>query len=316
MLGGMRYAIALLVFITLACSKQESPTEGATETVGETESSAGPDSAAKAARDEAQEPALGPPTVTLVTAGKLPLRKIRWQFQEGAKEVLNTTINQVFEMKGSGVDTQSAPAGIKQTIEFTTKGVSATGTADVEVLIREVEELGTSESDSPAIIGGKGATGTYKVDSTGAIQSLELEAAPDAKYKTLDVIKNLLRRTLFPFPKEPIGAGAKWTVTQALDQFGTPANEVTNAELLELDESELVVRLEIKGTGSRPGAPGQTVTLEMDTQILARLSPSKLVPLSSELESQTVETVKAAGVDGEMGELTVRTNRTVKMQGK
>jgi len=316
MLGGMRYAIVLLVSITLGCSKQTSPSEGETETKGDTESSVSADLAPKAAPERAELPPVQPPTVALIGAGKPPLRKIRWEFKEGTKEVLKTTIKQTFSMRGGGWDNQSVPTGIAQTIDFTTNSVSPDGSAEVALLIREVAEVQTPDADSAAIIGGKDATGTYKVSSAGVIQDLKLVASPDAKYKALDVIESLLRLTLLPVPEEPIGVGAKWTVTQTLNQFGTPANEVMTVELVELHDSELVVRVGIQSKGSRPAAAEKTVSLATDTQILAKLRRNKLLPVSSELENQTVEVVKAAGVDGPMGKLTVRTRRTVTMRSQ
>ena len=316
MLDGMRYTIALLVILTLGCSKRESPSEAATEASGETKSSTATDAAPKADRAVAQQPSLEPPTVKLITPGKPPLEKVRWEFREGTKEVLKTTIKQTFSMRGGGWDNQSVPTGIAQTIDFTTNSVSPDGSAEVALLIREVAEVQTPDADSAAIIGGKDATGTYKVSSAGVIQDLKLVASPDAKYKALDVIESLLRLTLLPVPEEPIGVGAKWTVTQTLNQFGTPANEVMTVELVELHDSELVVRVAIQSKGSRPAAAEKTVSLATDTQILAKLRRNKLLPVSSELENQTVEVVKAAGVDGPMGKLTVRTHRIVKMRSE
>lgn len=316
MLDDMRYTIVFLVLITLGCSKQSSPSEAATETKGDTESSVSADPAPKAAPDKVDLPPVQPPTVTLISAGKPPLRKVRWEFREGAKEVLNTTINQTGSMRGGGWDSESVPIGIAQTIDFTTSSVSPDGSAEVALLIREVTEVQTPDADSAAVIGGEGAKGTYTVSSTGVIRNLTLVPSPDAKYKELGVIQSLLRLTLLPVPEEPIGAGAKWTVTQDVNQFGSPAKEVMTAELVELGDSDLVVSVGIQSKGGRAAAHGKTVSIATDTQILTKVSPNKLVPLSSELENQVVETVKAAGVDGPMGQLTVRTHRKVKMESE
>lgn len=314
MLSGMRYTVLLIVFLTLACSKKDAPSEAATETETPAEASDNASPAPKAEPEKAALPLTGPPTVTLITAGKPPLQPLRWQFREGTKEVLETSINQVFEMKGGGWDHRSVPTPIAQTIDFTTKRVSADGNAEVDLFIREVTELESPEADSPAIIGGKSATGTYKVDSTAVIQDLVLVPSAESKYKQLGVLESLLRLTLFPVPKEPIGAGAKWTVERDISQFGHQAIERMMIEALEVTDSGAVLRVEIKVHGGKPGGPKQTVTLDTDTEVLAKLSSAKLVPLSVELENHTVETVKTAGVDGPMGQLTARTDRTVTMQ--
>ena len=214
MLSGMRYTIVLLVFITLACSKN-APSEAASETETPAEASDNASPAPKAEPEKAALPLTGPPTVTLLTAGKPPLQPLRWQFREGAKEVLETSINQVFEMKGGGWDHRSVPTPIAQTIDFTTKSVSADGTAEVDLFIREVTELDSQEADSPAIIGGKAATGTYKVDSTAVIQDLVLVPSAESKYKQLAVLESLLRLTLFQSPRSrsALERNGPWSAT-------------------------------------------------------------------------------------------------------
>jgi hypothetical protein len=301
MVGGMRYTIAVLVFITLACSKTESSSEGAAETT------------------EAAAPTATRPTIELVAKGTPPLRKIRWSFQEGAKEVLVMTTAQVLQMKGGGWDNRYVPTGIAQTIDVATQAVSANGTAEVAFHIREVAELETADANSAPIEGAKGWTGTYRVDSTGVIRNLVLEPSPNAERtaEQLDALKGLIRLTVFPVPAEAIGVGAKWTVAQIVHEYETRMSEHMTIELLELDGSHIVLRVEVKGRGSKQsdlGGKPQTISLDTNNRVLAKLSSTKLVPRSSELKNHTIQTVKVAGVDGPLGRLDVTIDRTVKMQ--
>jgi hypothetical protein len=327
MLLVMQYAMVLIVLLTLACSKREPASEEAgvttpeteTRTEGEGEGKAPP--TPEAAPPKADLPPAEPPKIELRSAGKPPLKEVRWRFQEGAKEVLKMTMAQVIQMKGGGWDNRYVPIGIAQTIDFENKAVSPDGIAEVAFQIREVAELKTKDANSPPIEGAKGATGTYKVDSTGVIQDLMLVAAPDSIYKgsDLDVLKGLLRLTALPVPSEPIGVGAKWTVTQVVYEHETSMNEQMAIELVKRTHSGVVLRVEIKGSGSRESAAGgqqQTISLDTKTQGLVKLSPTKVVPRSSKLEHQTLQTVKVAGVDDPAGQLNVTIDRQVTMQSK
>jgi hypothetical protein len=320
MLTGMRYSIVVFMLFALACSKRESPPEAAAETKApgqaETEGPAAP--TPKAA--QAPLPPAEPPTVQLITAGKPPLQEIRWHFQEGAKEVLETTTAQVLEMRGGGWDDRFLPVGIARTVDFVTNAVSAEGTAEVAFHIRETAEIETPDANSPAIEGAKGATGTYNMDSTGVIRDFVLVPAPDSKFAAhqLDTLKALLRMTVFPVPTEAVGVGAKWTVTQVVHEQKMAIKEQMSIELLKHAGSRIAVRAHVKGSGSRQsdisGNP-QTITINTDTKVLAKMSSTKVVSRSSELESQTIQTVETADGDASTN-LKMTIDRTVGMQSK
>ena len=309
----MRYTTVLLAFFTLACSKTESPSQATPETKAGAESEVG---AAPAPEADPQRIWVEPPTVELIAKGKPPLRKIRWSFQEGAKEVMVLTTTQAFEMKGGGWDGRKVPTGIAQTIDFTTKVVSADGTAEVIFHVREAVELETPDANSAAMLNAKDWTGTYKVDSKGVIQDLLLVPSADTIYKPIQMpaLNNALRWSVFPVPDEPIGVGAKWTVTQVVHEEEIPMTVRTAIELVELDGSDMVLRVEIKGGGAKHlnvGGQQQTISMESYVHDLAKLSLTKLVPRSSEYENHTVQTVNVAGVQGPMGRLDVIIDRKV-----
>ncbi len=324
MLIAMRYVIVVLVLATLACSKKEPAGDShaavETEVAAEAEVRAAP--AAGADPSEAQVPSLEPTTVKLINAGKPPLGKVRWQFHEGATEVLEMTTTQTIDMKGGGWDHVYVPVGIAQTIDFATTAVSTDGIADVALTIREVEELDTKGANSPAIEGGKGATATYKVDSMGVIQDLVLVGAPDSIYKAtdLDVLRGLIRMTVVPFPAEAIGVGAKWTVTQGVYEFQTALTEQMAIELIDVGGPNMTLRVEIKGSGSRhvviQEGNEQTISLDTDTKLLVKVSLKKLVPRSSKLEHKTAQTVTVIGADDPDGQLKVNIDRKVTMRSK
>jgi hypothetical protein len=257
----------------------------------------------------------------LIDAGKPPLREVRWKFRKGAKEVLNMTTAQVLDMRGGGWDDRFIPIGIAQTIDLTTQAVSAEGTAEVALHIRDVTPIETPDASSPAIEGAKDWTGTYKVDPTGVIQEFLFVPAPGSKLKaaSLDALKYLLRWTFFPVPAEPIGVGAKWTVDQVVHEHQMAITEQMSIELVERAGSNIVLRVEIKESGSRrsdiTGTP-QEITINTDAQVLAKLSRTKLAPRSSALDVLMIQTVETTAEDGSPTKLKMTIDRTIKMQSK
>jgi len=234
---------------------------------------------------------------------------------------MSFAVGEIISMKGGGWDSLHTSLVLDQSIDTETVAVSEDGVADVTLEVREAKELETKDANSKPVEGAKGATGTYRVDSTGVVQNLVLVPPPDSTFKAsdLDALKSLLRLNIFPVPTEAIGIGAKSTVTQVVNEHQLQMNEQMAIELVKRTGSQLVLRVEIEGRGSRDTIVGdqhQTLGLDSHTKLLAKLSPTKLVPRSLELENQTVQTVKPEGVDDPKEQLRITIDRTVEMRSK
>jgi len=279
----MRYTVLALCLVALACSKKESPSKA-------TEDKEFPSKAAELAQASS-------PTIELVTAGKPPLQAIRRAFEEGAKVVLERKDEHTIEMKGGSLDQRYAPSGVIQTIALETEAVSADGTAEVALRVQKSEKMVEEEDPSEARpIDATGLIGSYRIDPQGVISGLTLTPPPSSRKspQAFDAMKNQFRWAAPPFPEEPIGVGAKWTVTQVVDDFHTQMEERIEVELVQRTDSNVVLKFDIKGTGSRiEKFPKSThsVRVAIDVRGQTELDPSSLFPLSSTQEVKHVSMV-------------------------
>ena len=322
----MRITFFAILLFSLGCSK----TEPASET--ETQSEAAPALAATAEAPAAEAPptpksppatpALPPetkPVVKLLTAGEPPLEALRRTFKAGQKETMTLEVGEVITMKGGGWDALSTPLALRQTIEIETASVSDDGTAEVTLRVVGAEEVeGTSEKPNTKQMNPTGVTGRYQIDARGVMTGLDLEPPPNnlsVAKPFLDSMRSKLRAMAPPFPEEPVGVGAKWTVRSEVNEFITHLSEEVTVELVKATGSELVLRFEVssKGTRHHDFTPPQDIAVDVQSSGKATLQLDALVPASSELSQQIVQTATIEGVD----EKVVQTlKHTVKIRAK
>jgi len=294
----MRYTILALSLLALACSTSEAPPEAAAP-AAKTQAPAEAPPAAK----RAPPPPEGPPRIALIDAGKPPLEPIRRQVKPGAKEVLEMKIEQSIGMKGGGWDAKYEPLAIVQMIDVHSKAVAESGVAELTLEVREVKVLEKSGAKPSARqLDTTGVTGRFTLDPQGVVSGLTLSPPPDSttvKPQYLDALRSYLRWLAPPFPEEPIGVGAKWSVTGVANENQTQMQEQVVVELLERTKSKLVLGYEIKSTGTvyHDFARPQSIAIESEAHAKVTLQPNELVPRSSVQQIKTVNTVTQVGVD-------------------
>jgi len=304
---GMRYTILALTLLALACSKKEAPPQAAEAPPAESSpSTEGEAKASPGAKARPKPPELPPetrPVVALISAGAPPLQEIRRRFEAGAKERLEVHDQETIEMKGAGWDSLYHPRAIVQRIGVETKTVSPEGVAEVALEVREAKEIEASvEAPNARMMNATGVSGTYTIDARGLVSDLRLipPAAGKVRAAHLDAMRSRLRWMAPPFPEEPIGVGAKWSVTGVANEYQAQMNEEMSVELLGRTASEIVLRFEIKSSGTVRHdfeVQPQTISYQIETRGEAKLDPSKLVPRSSTLESTMVQAVTLIGVE-------------------
>jgi len=331
----MKYAILALALLTLACSKKESPSEAPSSdsmgTTHEAEAEGTEAAPAEAQPEEAVLPSVEPPVVELIDAGRPPLRKVRWQFEKGSDERLKMKSAYVFQ-----ADVKGAKAGPRagqrqvlptmlQTIDFVIQDVSADGLAEVTFEVRDDAILNTPNvTPGLHITGAKGATGTYRVDSTGVIHDFAFTPPPDANPRAdLEYVENLLRLMVFPVPDQPIGVRAKWTVTRDVERRGIPMKEQVTLELLKLAGSQITLAFELKSNGSRQTKVGKpsaealrTEETSWDAKGRTKSSLTKLVPRLSTLENVLVLESKLTKPEGQTEQVDMIVERRIEMRRK
>lgn len=304
----MRIIFVALLLVCSACSK----TQPTSET--DTESEAAPAAAPETPEAEAPAAPKAPPTapepepetipiVKLTDAGKAPLEALRRTFEKGQKETMSLEVGEVIAMKGGGWDMLRTPLALDQTIDLETVAVSKDGVAEVTLTVREAKEVeGSVEAPNTRQMNPTGVTGRFKIDAQGVMTELALDPPPNnpkIQKPFLDSMRSKLRWMAPPFPKEPVGVGAKWTVTTEVNEFLTRLQEKATVELVERTGSEIVLRFEVESTGTRHHdfTPPQDITVDVQVDGQAEVDPSKVVPSSSKLNQQVVQNATILGPD-------------------
>lgn len=326
----MKYAVFTLALLTLACTKKEAPSE-APPAEGEVAlAEAAPAEAEPAVEDTAEAaPVETAPVIELIDAGKPPLRTLRWEFKEGAREVLKIRSAYTWDAEAKGIEGGRNPPkvvlpAIIQTIHLDVGAVSDFGVAGVDFEVREERTI--EASDVPRaqlhITATKGAKGSYKVDSAGVISDFRLTPPPELPSgENVEHVEDLLRMTVFPLPAQPVGIGARWTVARTAKRRGMSMNEQVTLELVELADSDIAIRFELESSGTTEtdiGSP-QAAAVKKETHSWNAVgrTQSTLVspsPRSTKMLNVVGYTSQVERPDRELEEFNVTIERKVEMK--
>ncbi|MGB6182478.1 MAG: hypothetical protein WBF79_14650, partial [Rhodococcus sp. (in: high G+C Gram-positive bacteria)] len=135
----------------------------------------------------------------------------------------------------------------------------------------------------------EGSTATLNVTPAGAVTALTIDPSPDARDIARSAVEQALSQAVYrtvPFPTEPIGVGARWTVTQEVVS-GISLRQTTTATLTALDNGVATVDVAVDQSPKEPvwQLPDDQGTLNIQSFVLAgegqlRIDPSKPLPLS------------------------------------
>ncbi|MGI9614482.1 MAG: hypothetical protein ACR2QO_16345 [Acidimicrobiales bacterium] len=258
---------------------------GDTEEAGETSEEAGADDSddAESTEDATEEttttvavedPEVDPldaAEVMVLDQGMEPRAELRLQIEPGQSEIMVVTQEQEISQTiggQSGPDIGAIGMVIEQQLTssdagadlltFTSLVTSATVAEDTNPLI--AAELQT------ALDGMVGVTTRSVVDTRGRVLKTELDGLQSIDPVIADTMEQLTTNSQFahPLPEEPVGAGAKWQVTQVLDLNGLEVEQVTSYEILAMEGSVVELALaseQFVAEGSELVADGTTATV-------------------------------------------------------
>lgn len=236
----MRFIIVLL-FMVVACSRGESATSEGTK----------PD----------PKPATG-----LLEKGAPPYATLEASFKPGLKQPLRVKSEwRIAAGYGSLVSANFEMAAFTYDVQTEVKGVAG-GMAHFEFVIAEVTATSSDKvsqryvdlgKKSAALL--KGAQGSFTINQRGLVEAVDI--MPPAEVTTIlhDMIEQVargIRLASLPLPEGPVGKGAKWTITQPLQQRGANTEQTSTVELVGIDDSLLQAKVVYQTT-----APDQTFEL-------------------------------------------------------
>jgi len=195
--------------------------------------------------------------VVLLEAGKAPRRALRYKLRVGAKEKIHmaTDMSMKMDMGGTAIPETSIPTiEMVMAVAVTKKLSEEEFGYDFEIESATARKRpGVMDSMVPivqqALDSAKGITGTAIVDTRGFNRDINVklpEGLAPQMQQMLQGMNKGLDQMSSPFPAEAVGKGAKWRVTQVVEQGGMKLDQHVTFELVELsgNTGKLKVRIE------------------------------------------------------------------------
>ena len=199
------------------------------------------------------------PTVTLDSPGTQPRQPMTLRLAAGssAKVAMVNKLTLKITVGGQAVPASVVP-GTRQVVTQRVDKVEADGAAIVSVTFSDAAVVPTPGAD-PAVVQATQAgleplnriRGTQTIGPDGAVKSATFDtgAVTDPAIKgTLDSMTSQLGSLSAPFPREPVGVGARWTVTSTATIAGLRMTTTTRYTLrsrsgdrYELDQTQEAV---------------------------------------------------------------------------
>lgn len=228
---------------------------------------------------------LRPLTVKLLTAGKAPLRPLRYQFKAGSSStlVMEMTMTLSLVMGDKAIPEVKTPV-LRTHMRIKNEEVTAEGNLRYSFMLERHEVVaGTGALPEPVMQKLKndlkqmeGLKGWALVSPRGLTLDGDIQVPPLAEPSIRQMMENMreqLRQLSSPLPEEPVGIGASWQVDTAHNLSGIMADQTSIHTLTALkgDRGQQSIALKQK-------APAQTMKND-------KLPPGfemKLLSLSSE----------------------------------
>ncbi|MCO4745285.1 MAG: hypothetical protein KC912_10900 [Proteobacteria bacterium] len=208
-------------------------------------------------------------TVELLSKGKGPKQTLRYAPEPGTTEVMAMTTNlqMSMDMAGNAMPTPAIPASTMK-LAVTIDRVEPNGDIVYSYEIADAKVDETTETSPEVIDSMRGSVeaavglgGVATISARGQTLSTELRipegADPDATEQMQQSLKNSATSIL---PEKAVGVGAKWRLTEEMNQNGIDLKQVTTFELLKLDGDAVTLRVAIaqetlSTTASLPNLP-------------------------------------------------------------
>jgi len=241
-----------------------------------------------------------PSTVELIDAGAEPRAPLRYLLNKDMKEVMtmDMTISMGMEVGGMQQPTNLMPT-IRMVIALEGQEITEEGDLKYGMEFTKIEVLGDDDSD-PAMVDAMeaamvevvGLTGWAIVDDRGVTKDVGFtvpEDAGPAVVAQLDQMKSQMNQLASPLPEEPVGVGAKWRVTQHIENGGMSLTQQATYTLeerlgesvkmsLTLSQNALPQNLQLPTLP--PGTTARLTFLESQGSGTVSLDVTRMVPES------------------------------------
>ena len=262
--------IFVVLSLSLACSTKEAPPEVESKTPHSEPESAEEDHPPQPAEQPSSVTAAvglsvgDPPAVELLDPGEKPFRELGWTIKPSLEQQLVVkTIAATEGVLGGYFAVQGYHPNMTYTITFESPKRIVPGEA-FEVAFR-INKASADLSEAPKELRTKtrkaaqmlrGASGSYSFEPRGLVEDIKIALPANAPREAVDMVRTLewsLSHMIVPFPKAPVGEGAKWTVARVVEEDGIRINELSTAKLVKLREYGVDLEIAIEQHAGRQG---------------------------------------------------------------
>lgn len=245
-----------------------------------------------------------PAVITLIDAGAEPREPLRLQLTAGQAQTMVMTMRMAMDMQlgDSKIPRISSPP-MQMTMSLAVKEITPDGDIRSEFSLDKVDVLEDKAAPPEMVTQMKALLGTMqKLSGTSTVTTRGIVKAADFTLpqdlnpmlrQSMDSMRQQVHQLSVPFPEEALGVGAKWTVTQNLEQNNMKLQQVVAWELKE--RAGTVVKLastltqsaepqEMKPPGMQPGAKAMLETLNSTGQGVTEVDLAKLAPTKAGMD--------------------------------
>jgi hypothetical protein len=262
------------------------------------------------------------PIVKLLEQGASPRQELRVVPAKGSKQssLMTMKIDQTMIMSGRKLPTTPTPA-IQFAIDVVITDVATNGDVTMNYEYPKFEIIDESNKPSPAkammatmLKSMEGLSGSATISNRGFTRKSEMTLPPDVEPRIKAVMSSMnesMSRMSSPLPEEPVGGGAKWSVTQLIESNGMKIKQTSVHTLKEINGSVVDIAIEvtqtadaqeIKAPGMPPGVTTKLLSLESTGEGIMQFQGTVLFPVS---------TLK---FESKMGMETIAGGQTIPMQ--
>lgn len=271
----------------------------------------------------------GDAQVKVLAAGAEPRQALRFQVKPGETQTAVITLQMAVGMGDGGL--MKIPV-IKINLSATPKDVTPEGDINSEIRLEELEVEGDGsaaqmvEAMKTSLGGVKGMLIETTISDRGLSKRAEVKLPPDTDAtarQSMEQMKDSLLNTQFLLPEEPIGPGAEWVVKQKIQVQGRRIDQTATHKLVAVDGQMLTVESTIVQSAANQKVPNPAMPqVKVDLTKLAGTSKSqatvdlaKVLPAAATVAS-TIEMVMSAGAGSQAQAMTMKSETTIKIEGK
>lgn len=320
--GAMRIAIiAVLTFVSVACSKKEPAAPSEPASAAEAPSTEGvPPSLAKDVENiqleelpeelKGETPAIGAtPSIKVIEPGAEPRTALRFQVPPGFSQKATIDVGYALEAVVIVLAISNPEYVVSFDLAMRAKKAKAKGAVRVSfeaegTRLDVTKQTSTKrvEAIKKAHEGAKKLTGSYTLSPRGQITDVTVKIPDGSPQESHDIADNLrvaLLQMTPALPEEPVGKGATWTAHEGISQGGVHVNQLRSFELANLENGIATLEVEVEQSAapqpySNPGKP-----MPLELQVLSGEGEAaltwdftKLTPTRADIESNDLRGIR------------------------